>query len=113
MRPGRSGGRTTDEGFTRLEIIVAIGIIGVVMTAMLPQLIGGLRSTQTARLVSQAKGVAQGEIDHMRNLPWHVAPDNGTAEHKYYDLFDTYYPGLAAPAGSVGCTSGGAFAIPA
>lgn len=89
-----------DDGFTLLEVVVALGVTTLVMAAMLPQLVAGLRSTGTANAVTAAKGVVQAELERMRNLPYHVAPSAGG----YVDVLDRYYPDLAAPIGTAPCT---------
>ena len=73
----RSADRGRDDGFTLIEIIVALGVIMTVMAAVLPQLLVGIRSGETSRLVTQTKGVAQGQLERMRNLPYYVAPEAG------------------------------------
>lgn len=82
-----------------LEVVVAIAIFGVVMAAVGPQMIGSMRASGTAKLVSQAKGVLQGQLDAMRTLPFRVSPSAG--DHR--DLLDTYYRDLAPPAGVPAC----------
>jgi prepilin-type N-terminal cleavage/methylation domain-containing protein len=79
--------RSDDRGFSLVEILVAIGVLTTVMVALLPQLIVGIKSTGTARLVSQAKGVAQGQLEQMRTMPFYLSKSiNGV------DLLDMYYP---------------------
>lgn len=96
-----------DGGFTLVEIIVALGILMVVVTALLPQLVVGIRSTGTARMVSQAKGVAQGQLDRMRNMPFHVSPAAGD----YRDVLDFYYRNLTAGSTPT-CMSAGKYLTP-
>ena len=95
LRPAR------DEGFTLLEVVVALGLTMMVMAALLPQLLTGLRSTGTANVVTQLKGVAQAELELMRSLPFHVAPSAGA----YVDVLDRYYPDLASPTGAPACAA--------
>lgn len=98
-----------DGGFSLIEVIVALGILAIVSTALLPQLIIGIQSTGTARVVSQSKGVAQAELERMRNLPFHITPDAGD----YRDVLDYYYRNRSGPGTTPGCTDGsGAFASP-
>lgn len=101
--------RRRDDGFSLVEIIVALGILAIVSTALLPQLIIGIRSTGTARVVSQSKGVAQAELERMRNLPFHITPDAGD----YRDVLDFYYRNRTVPATTPSCTSAsGAYTTP-
>ena len=97
-----------DAGFTLLEVIVALGVMTAVMVALLPQLVVGIKSTGTARLVTQAKGMAQGELERMRNLPYHIAPAAGD----FVDVLDYFYPTLSAPAATPICTASGSYAPP-
>lgn len=98
-----------DGGFSLVEILVALGILAVVSTALLPQLVIGIQSTGTARVVSQSKGVAQAELERMRNLPFHITPDAGD----YRDVLDFYYRNRATPSAAPVCTdAGGAFRTP-
>ena len=96
-----------DAGFSLLEIVVALGVLSVVLVAMLPQLVGSIQATGTAREVSQAKGVAQGQLERMRHLPFHIARNAGD----YVDVLDYYYRNRDAPASSPVCTSGGRFVV--
>lgn len=80
----------------------------MLVTALLPQLVTGIRSTSTARLVTQAKGMAQAELEGMRNLPYHVSYEAGD----FRDVLDYYYKDLTAPSVSPVCKSGDKFAPP-
>ncbi|HEY0949495.1 prepilin-type N-terminal cleavage/methylation domain-containing protein [Nocardioides sp.] len=102
-----SADRRRDEGFTLVEIIVALGVIMTVMAAVLPQLLVGIRSGETSRLVTQTKGVAQGQLERMRNLPYHVSPEAGD----YRDVLDYYFRNLATP-GPITCTDADGLALP-
>lgn len=98
---GRVG--RTDDGFSLVEVVVALGVMAVVVVALLPQLVVGLKSTGTARLMSQAKGVAQGQVGTMRNLPYYVT----SAAGQHRDVLDVYYPDLSSPTTTPTCTSTG------
>lgn len=104
---GRASSRK-DDGFSLIEVVVALGILMVLVTALLPQLVAGIRATSTARLVTQAKGMAQAELEAMRNLPFHVSYEAGD----FRDVLDYYYKDLGAPSTSPGCMSGTKFAPP-
>ena len=97
-----------DDGFTLLEVMVSLGVLTVVMVALLPQLIVGIQATGTARLVSQAKGVAQGQLERMRNLPYSIAPAAGD----YVDLLDYHYRDLTAPASPAQCAGTAGWTLP-
>lgn len=91
--------RRGDDGFTLIEVVVALGITVTVMMALLPQLVGGLRATGTANVVTLAKGVTQSELEKMRNLPFHVSPSAGL----FVDVLDRHYPNLKPPTGPTAC----------
>lgn len=95
-------------GFSMLEVVVAIGILGVTMAGLGPSIIASVRASGTAKLVSQAKGVLQGQLDAMRTLPYRVAPSAG--DHR--DLLDTYYRNLTAPSAAPACGTASAAAVP-
>jgi prepilin-type N-terminal cleavage/methylation domain-containing protein len=82
-----------DEGFTLVEVLVSIAILLVLIAAVLPLLITGIRTTDVVRGALQEKGLAQTELERMRNLPFHVATSAGN----YVDVLDRYYPNLTAP----------------
>ena len=100
--------RCGDAGFTLVEVIVALGVLMMVAGALLPQLVVGIQSTGVARDVTQTKGVAQGEIERMRNLPFHISREAG----QYVDVLDRYYPNLSKMPGAGSCTGADGQEIP-
>ena len=72
---------------------MALGILMVVMSAVLPQIIVGIRGAAVADSMTAAKGIVEAQMEKMRNLPWHVAP---SAELRI-DVLDRYFPNLTAP----------------
>ncbi len=93
--------RPGDAGFSLIEVVVAIGIFAVLVVAVLPQLIVGIRSNDAARRSTQAKSIALAELERMRNLPFHVSPNAGN----YIDVFDRYFHDLTAPTTTPACTA--------
>ena len=97
-----------DEGFTLIEVVVALGVTMVVMVALLPQLLVGIRGAALANDVTEAKGVVQGQLERMRNLPYHVAPSA-----LRIDVLDLYFPDLGAPhTATFDCRTAGRFVEP-
>jgi type II secretory pathway pseudopilin PulG len=88
-----------ERGFSTLEIIVSVVILGVILAAAGPQFVGSFRATNRAKLISQAKGILQGQLDTMRALPFRVAPSAGD----HIDLLDTYYRNLTTPSATPVC----------
>lgn len=97
-----------DTGFSLVEVVVAIGLLMIVMVALLPQLVFGISATGTARLVTQAKGVAQGELERMRSLPYHISPEAGD----FRDVLDTYYRNVTPATAAVTCLTSGQYTLP-
>ncbi len=85
-----------DAGFSLVEIMIAMIIFGIVAAATTPLLLGGLKAGRMSQLNLQAKALGQERLERMRNLPFHVARQNGL----YLDVLDIYHRDLTA-AGSV------------
>lgn len=81
-----------DDGFGLVEIMIAMIIFGIVAAATTPLLIGGLKAGRTSQLNLQAKAVGQERLERMRNLPFHLARQNG----QYLDVLDIYHRDLSA-----------------
>ncbi|MGQ0845909.1 MAG: prepilin-type N-terminal cleavage/methylation domain-containing protein [Sporichthyaceae bacterium] len=90
-----------DGGFSLLEIVVSIALLAIAMAAAGPQMVTSIRATSTAKVVAQAKGVLQGQLDAIRALPYRVAPAAG--DHR--DLLDTYFRNTAAPTTAPNCSA--------
>lgn len=89
-----------DRGFTLIEVMASLGVLMLVAAALIPQVIGGLRATAVARDITQAKGVAQARLEHMRAMPYYVGREAGD----FIDIFDTYYRNTTAPSVTASCT---------
>ena len=81
--PGDAG----DNGFSLVEIIIAMTIFMIVAVATTPLLVGGLKAGRIAQLNLQGKALGQERLERMRNLPFHVARQNG----QYLDVLDIYF----------------------
>ena len=79
-----------DAGFTLIEIIVALTLIGLTGAASAPLLIVGMRAAAVSKLNTQAKNLAQQRLESMRDLQFHVDRQNGP----FIDLLDIYYTNL-------------------
>ncbi len=91
--------RSGEGGFTLVEVLVALSLLAVVMTATLPAFLGMLRSSVSNKLQTQAKNLSQERIEQMRDLRYHVDRQNGP----FLDLLDIYYTNatLASPTTTV------------
>ena len=81
-----------DRGFTLVEVLVAMGLLAVVMTASLPAFLGMLRSAVASKMQTQGKNLAQERLEQMKDLRFHVDRQNGP----FLDLLDIYYTNATA-----------------
>jgi type II secretory pathway pseudopilin PulG len=89
----------TASGFSLIEVVVAVGLLSTVVVAVGPMITGAMRADNHAKLDARAKGVLQGQLDTMRNLPFHVDPSAGD----HLDLLDSYYRDLTGPTTAPSC----------
>ena len=78
----------SDDGFTLIEMVVALIVFALVASALAGVLIGSARGQLFAQKNTAAKNFAQQQVDSMRSLPYHVDAQNGP----YVDLLDLYFP---------------------
>lgn len=104
----RGGTSRSAAGFTLIEVMVALGVVTLVMLALVPQLVVGIRSTGVAREMTHTKGIAQGQVERMRNLPFHVAREAG----QFVDVLDQYYPNASTAPSGLTCTGADGKAVP-
>lgn len=100
-----------EDGFTLVELLVAISIFGVVMVALTGALISSVRSVGDQRLRTAATRVATDHLETLRTLPFHLLVPAGptittTPDGRKFTI-DTAVrtieaaTGAAAPAGRV------------
>ncbi|CAI9409698.1 type IV pilus modification PilV family protein [Nocardioides sp. T2.26MG-1] len=102
----RSGRRRADDGFTLIEVVVALGIFLVAATALLPQFVSGIRSVAKADREGVTQGILQQQVERLRGLPYRVSlgSDVGGTDQDV-DLLDIYFPDLTAPVPDLACES--------
>ena len=79
--------RRADEGFTLVELTVALGLLMVVLLASLPAFLGMLRTSVTTKVQTQAKNLSQQRLEQLKDLRYHIDRQNGP----FLDLLDIYY----------------------
>src|SRR5215213_8436050 len=82
-----------------IEIMVAIVLMGLLTSALVPLLVMSIRSSVVAKLDTGAKNLSQQRFDLMRNMPFRLAYDPLVSTSR--DVLDVYYPNLVAPSGGV------------
>jgi prepilin-type N-terminal cleavage/methylation domain-containing protein len=95
--------RDSDDGFTLVEVLIAMGLASVILVATAPALLGMISSTLTVKLDSQAKNLAQERLEELRDLRFHVDRQNGP----YLDLLDIYYTNATSSSPVKSLTVGG------
>lgn len=90
------GAAQNEKGFGLIEIMISMLIFGIVIVSTAPLLVGGLRAGRISQLNLQGKALGQERIEIMRNLPYHVARQNG----QYLDVLDIYFRDTA-PTGAL------------
>lgn len=91
-------------GFTLVEVIIAMGLLAIVLTAALPVFISVLGSTKTSKLNTQGKNLAQERLEQIRDLSFHVDRQNGP----FLDVLDVYYTNATAAGPVTNVPLGGA-----
>ena len=71
--------RRGQEGFSLIEVVVAVGLLVLALLALLPELVVGIRATAGAKNLTQAKGVLQARLEAMRAMPYHVGAAAGSS----------------------------------
>lgn len=93
-----------DEGFTLVEILISMIIFGIAVTALIPMFLGMTKASVLAKTYTQARNLAQEQVERMRQLPFHVDASNQSdatgagAPAALVDLVDNYYPSLTTVA---------------
>jgi type II secretory pathway pseudopilin PulG len=92
-----------EDGFTLVETVISLVLLGLVMTALLPALLATLKSGASARKQLQGKGLTQERLEQMRDLRFHVDRQNGP----FLDLLDIYYTNATTGAAATTVNLGG------
>jgi prepilin-type N-terminal cleavage/methylation domain-containing protein len=91
-----------EDGFTLVEVVVALGLLAVVMMSALPVFVKMLQATAVTKSHTQAKNLSQERMDQIRGLRYHVDRQNGP----FLDLLDIYYTNAKSAGPTTTVTSG-------
>lgn len=81
--------RRGEEGFTLIELAVAIGLFGLVLTSLSLLFDRALETTRRVQSDQLGKTLAQEKLEEVRSLPFFVSQ---TTNPNDVDLLDRYYP---------------------
>lgn len=95
--------REDAEGFTLIEVVVALGLVMLVMAVSLPAFLGMISSSVATKKDTIAKNLSQERIEQLRDLRFHIDRQNGP----FLDLLDIYYTNAKSAAPTTTLTIGG------
>lgn len=97
-----------DDGFTLVEILVALVLFALMTTAATPMIITSLRASTVAKMDTGARQLTQERFETLRNLPFSVPPTSSMSViTNVPDLLDQYYPNGSAGLLATGVESSG------
>jgi prepilin-type N-terminal cleavage/methylation domain-containing protein len=90
--------RTRVRGFTLIEVLIALAVIGIAFAAMALIQVNNLRATASARLASEVKAAANVVLEEQMSLVLATTTDPSTGD-KTYAFNDFYWscPTLVTP----------------
>ncbi len=97
----RLASRGTSEGFSLVEVMVAMLIFAIVAMTGLSLIVSALSATGRARTEGVAKNLGQERLETMRNLPYSVSASVSTSVQ---DLLDIYYTSTSTAAPNTAST---------
>jgi Tfp pilus assembly protein PilV len=95
--------REDAEGFTLIEVMVALGLVMLVMAVSLPAFLGMITSSVATKKDTTAKNLSQERIEQLRDLRFHIDRQNGP----FLDLLDIYYTNAKSASPTTTLTIGG------
>ncbi|HET9027721.1 MAG TPA: type II secretion system protein [Trueperaceae bacterium] len=97
--------RTRVGGFTIIEVLIALAVIGIAFAAMAFVQVNNLRATASARLASEVKAAANVVLEQQMSLVLATSTDPYTGAKRY--AFNDFYWSCPTPV----TPSGGALAV--
>jgi prepilin-type N-terminal cleavage/methylation domain-containing protein len=93
--------RRDERGFTLIEIAVSLSVFAIVMVSLTLLFDFSLETASRSRFDELGKTVAQGKLEEIRSLPYHIAQ---TEEAGDVDVLDLYFPNLTGTSPIPGAT---------
>lgn|GEM_PF-1937619 len=97
--------RGPQDGFTLIEVIVALSIFLITMVGVIPLLVGSVRGASLSRSYTVGKNVALEAMERSRGFPYYVDYPTqkgytaNVAPFRKVDLLDLYFPNLVVASG--------------
>ncbi len=79
---------TAQDGFSLAEVLIAIVIVGFLITALYSGIAHGMKTTQFVREDARATQLLNEKIDKIRLLHWDDVNDSSVLADKFYCYFD-------------------------
>lgn len=93
--------RRDESGFTLIEIAVSLSVFAIVMVSLTLLFDTSLETASRTRFDELGKTVAQGKLEEIRSLPFHIAQTEETGD---VDVLDLYLPNLTGTSPIAGAT---------
>ena len=95
--------RRSQDGFTLIELTVALSLLMVVLLASLPAFLGMLRTAVSTKVQTQAKNINQQRLEQLKDLRYHIDRQNGP----FLDLLDIYFTNANTSGATIAVTVDG------
>lgn len=105
--------KAAQDGFTLIEVIVALSIFLITMVGVIPLLVGSVRGASLSRSYTVGKNVALEAMERARGFPYYVdfptqkGYTGNVAPFRKVDLLDLYYPSHASGIYTTTCAASG------
>jgi prepilin-type N-terminal cleavage/methylation domain-containing protein len=93
--------RRDERGFTLIEIAVSLSVFAIVMVSLTLLFDTSLETASRSRFDELGKTVAQGKLEEIRSIPFHIAQTEETGD---VDVLDLYFPNLTGTSPLAGAT---------
>lgn len=77
--------------FTLGEILIAVGVIGVIASLTIPQMLGGKKATEASAKFNTAYSILAKSIDDMENAGVSIRPESYTETNSFYKVFKQFH----------------------